>query len=86
MLDCDNYYIGKLEKFNNNLSKMRILVETSLSQLAGELNINRVLAKSKWVLMTRITSKVLTNNSIYLLNSLIGKTESIAQIKHLIFG
>ena len=74
------------KNFRNTLSKMRRCVETSFSQLAGQLNINRVLAQSKWGLMTRITLKVLAHNLAYLLNSLMGKTEKIGQIKHLIFG
>ena len=75
-----------LKNFRNTLSKMRRRVETSFSQLSDQLNISKVLAKSKWGLMTRITLKILDHNLSYLLNFLSGKTEKIDQIKHLIFG
>ena len=74
------------KNFRNTLSKMRRRVETSFSQLAGQLNINRILAKSKLGLLTRITLKVLAHNLAYLLNNLMGKIKNIGKIKHLIFG
>lgn len=76
-----------LEKqLRNALSKARRRVETSFSQLAGQFNINRVLAKSKWGLMLRITLKILTHNLSFVLNTITGNTIHIAQIKHLAFG
>ncbi len=77
---------GVCKNLRNTLSKIRRRVETSFSQLADQLNINRVLAKSKLGLITRITLKILAHNLAYLLNSLIGETEKQGQIKHLIFG
>ena len=73
------------KNFRNTLSKMRRRIKTSFSQLAGQLNINKILVKSKLGLLTRITLKVLAHNLAYLLNNLMGKTKNIGQIKHLIF-
>lgn len=70
----------------NYLSKIRRRVETSFSQLASQFNINRVFAKSKLGLMTRITLKILAHNVCYFINSLCGNADSIAHIKRLIFG
>lgn len=75
-----------LEKqFRNALSKVRRRVETSFSQLAEQFNINRVLAKSKWGLMLRITLKVLAHNLSFILNIITGNIINMAQIKQLIF-
>lgn len=70
----------------NYLSKTRRRIETSFSQLASQFNMNRVFAKSKLGLMTRITLKVLAHNVCYFINSLCGNSESIGKIKHLVFG
>ena len=72
--------------FRNFLSKTRRRIETSFSQLASQFNINNVLAKTKLGLMTRITLKILAHNICYFINLLHGNSNSIAQIKHLIFG
>nr|WP_181246077.1 MULTISPECIES: IS982 family transposase [Clostridium] len=74
------------KRLRNALSKARRRVETSFSQLAGQFNIARVLAKSKWGLMLRITLKILTRNISFVLNAITGNTIHIAQIKHLAFG
>ncbi|NRT35268.1 hypothetical protein BJV38_002146 [Clostridium beijerinckii] len=87
LLDSDLYAKPPLEKrLHNALSKARRRVETSFSQLAGQFNITRVLAKSKWGLMLRITLKILTHNLSFVLNTITGNTIHIAQIKHLAFG
>lgn len=75
-----------LEKqLRNVLSKTRRRIETSFSQLAEQFNINRVLAKSKWGLMLRITLKILSHNISFIVNNLLGNNK-IAQIKQLVFG
>jgi len=71
--------------FRNALSKARRRIETSFSQLAEQFNINRVLAKSKWGLMLRITLKILAHNLSYILNIITGNSVNMAQIKQLIF-
>ena len=65
--------------------KARRRIETSFSQLAEQFNINRVLAKSKWGLMLRITLKILSHNLAYILNIITGNSLNMAQIKQLIF-
>ena len=70
----------------NILSKMRRRVETSFSQLTEQFNANKVLAKSKLGLMTRITIKILAHNISYLINFLSGNEDNIGKIKHLVFG
>ena len=74
------------KSLRNALSKARRRVETSFSQLAGQFNINIVLAKTKWGLMLRITLKILAHNLSFLLNIITGNTMHVAQIKQLIFG
>ena len=76
-----------LEKqLRNAVSKTRRRVETSFSQLAEQFNINRVLAKTKWGLMLRITLKILAHNLSFVLNIITGNIIHVAQIKQLIFG
>ena len=74
------------KRLRNALSKARRRVETTFSQLAEQFNINRVLAKTKCGLMLRITLKILAHNLSFLLNTIIGNTIHVAQIKQLIFG
>ena len=74
------------KRLRNALSKARRRVETSFSQLAEQFNINRVLAKSKWGLMLRITLKILAHNLSFVLNTITGNTIHVGQIKHLVFG
>lgn len=74
------------KRLRNALSKARRRVETSFSQLAEQFNINRVLAKTKWGLMLRITLKILAHNLSFVLNTITGNTIHVGQIKQLIFG
>ena len=77
---------NQLEKqLRNTLSKTRRRVETSFSQLAEQFNINKVLAKSKWGLMLRITLKILAHNILFIINNIL-KNNKVAQIKQLVFG
>ena len=73
------------KRLRNVLSKTRRRVETSFSQLSEQFNINKVLAKSKWGLMLRITLKILAHNISFIINHILGNRK-IAQIKQLVFG
>lgn len=66
--------------------KIRRRIETSFSQLAEQLNVNRVRAKSLWGFFTRIQTKILGHNLCYLINKILGKDIDIGHIKELIFG
>ena len=66
--------------------KKRRLIETVYSQLAGQLNISRVLAKSHLGLLTRIETKVLAHNLCHFINKTINKTVNVRNIKELLFG
>lgn len=74
------------KRLRNALSKARRRVESSFSQLAEQFNINRVLAKTKWGLMLRITLKILAHNLSFVLNTITGNIINVGQIEHLIFS
>ena len=65
--------------------KLRRRVETVFSQLSGQLNAERVLAKSFQGLCTRLVNKVLAYNLCIALNSIFGETCELGKIKKLIF-
>jgi IS5 family transposase len=65
--------------------KLRRRIETSVSQLAGQFNAERVKAKSLLGLLTRMQSKILAFNLCFAVNWLIGKHDNIACIKSLVF-
>ena len=65
--------------------KLRRWVETVFSQLSGQLNAERVLAKSFQGLCTRLVNKVLAYNLCIALNSIFGETCELGKIKELIF-
>lgn len=65
--------------------KQRRRVETVFSQLSGQLNAERVLARSFQGLCTRISNKILAYNLCLALNSIFNETCKLAQIKRLIF-
>ena len=65
--------------------KQRRRVETVFSQLSGQLNAERVLARGFQGLCTRISNKILAYNLCLALNSIFHETCELAQIKHLIF-
>lgn len=65
--------------------KQRRHVETVFSQLSGQLNAERVFARSFQGLYTRISNKILAYNLCLALNSIFSETCELAQIKHLIF-
>ena len=66
--------------------KLRRRIETSASQLTQQLNIEKVMAKSYWGLVTRIKTKLLAYNLCYYINKLIGRDINVSRIKELIFG
>lgn len=66
--------------------KFRRRIETSGSQLAQQLNIERVMAKSYWGLLSRIKTKLLAYNLCYYINMLIGRDMNFSRIKELVFG
>jgi hypothetical protein len=61
-------------------------IETSASQLTQQLNIEKVMAKSYWGLVTRIKTKLLAYNLCYYINKLIGQNINVSRIKELVFG
>ena len=65
--------------------RLRRRVETVFSQLSGQLNAERVLAKSFQGLCTRLQNKILAYNLCLVLNRLFNKTCDIMKIKQLIF-
>lgn len=65
--------------------KLRRRVEIVFSQLSGQLNAERVLAKSFQGLCTRLVNKVLAYNLCIALNSIFGETCELGKIKKLIF-
>ena len=76
------------KSIRNWISKHRRRIETTFSQLVGQLNMDEVLAKSKSGLIARINTKLLMHNLAYFINKCLGKDfiTRIGQIKHLIFG
>ena len=65
--------------------KQRRRVETVFSQLTGQLNAERVLAKSFQGLCTRLVNKVLAYNLCIALNSIFNEPCELGKIKELIF-
>lgn len=65
--------------------KLRRRVETVFSQLSGQLNAERVLAKSFQGLCTRMVNKILAYNLCIALNSIFNEACELGKIKKLIF-
>ncbi len=65
--------------------RLRRRIETVFSQLAGQLNAERMLAKSFQGLCTRLTNKILAYNLCMVLNRIFGGGCELAQIKKLVF-
>ncbi len=65
--------------------KLRRRVETVFLQLSGQLNAERVRAKSFQGLCTRLVNKILAYNLCISLNSMFGETCELGKIKKLIF-
>ena len=71
--------------FRRLIFKIRRRVETSISQLTEQLNIERAKAKSLWGLIARLETKILAFNTCLFVNQLLGKVEDVARIKGLVF-
>jgi len=65
--------------------KQRRRVETVFSQLSGQLNAERIIAKSFRGLCTRLSNKILAYNLCLALNSIFNEICEIEKIKQLIF-
>jgi IS5 family transposase len=65
--------------------KMRRRIETTFSQLAGQFNAERVLAKSFYGLLTRLTSKFFAFNLMFFINFALGNFLHPARVKSIIF-
>lgn len=65
--------------------KQKRRMETVFSQLSGQLNVERMLAKSFQGLYTRLSNKILAYNLCLVLNSIFNETCEIMKIKQLIF-
>lgn len=72
--------------FRKMFFKARRRIETSFSQLEGQLNTQKVLAKSMWGLISRISGKILAHNICYFINKVLNINPNIAKIKELVFG
>ncbi|MEF9992170.1 MAG: IS982 family transposase, partial [Peptostreptococcaceae bacterium] len=66
--------------------KVRRRIETSFSQLTQQLNLNKVKSKSMLGFITRTSIKVLAHNISFIINKAMGKDDSLAKIKKLVFG
>ncbi len=69
-----------------HIFKLRRRIETIFSQLAGQLNINKVLSKSMLGLIARLRTKILAHNLCYNINQMLGNDVNLGNIKELIFG
>ena len=70
--------------FRQFIFKLRRRIETSISQLCGQLSVENVTAKSLWGLHTRIVLKFLAFNLCWLINSLLGH-DHVSWIKRLVY-
>ncbi len=69
-----------------HIFKLRRRIETTFSQLSGQLNINKVLTKSLLGLISRLRTKILAHNICYSINQMLGNNVNLEHIKELIFG
>lgn len=65
--------------------RLRRRVETVFSQLSGQLNAERVLARSFQGLCTRLANKILAYNLCMVLNHIFGEDCELARIKKFVF-
>lgn len=72
--------------FRQHIFKLRRRIETTFSQLVGQLNINKVLTKSMLGLIARLRIKILAYNLCYSINQMLGNDINLGHIKELIFG
>ncbi|MDU2236826.1 MAG: IS982 family transposase [Fusobacterium periodonticum] len=81
-----NSKVKASKPFRQIIFKARRRIETSFSQLSGQLNIQRVLAKSMWGLVSRISNKILAHNLCFFINKILNINPNVSKIKDLIFG
>lgn len=74
------------KEFRQLIFKKRRLIETVNSQLAEQLNISKILAKSLLGVIARLETKILAHNLCYFINMVTNNTEDVRKIKGLIFG
>ncbi|MCC9295961.1 IS982 family transposase [Clostridium sp. WLY-B-L2] len=74
------------KQLRQQIFKRRRLIETVNSQLSEQLNIARVLAKSRLGLLARLETKILAHNICCFINKVLRKSADILKIKQLIFG
>ena len=84
-LKPSNYKKNWPAQIRQLIFRFRRRVETVFSQLSGQLNAERVLAKSFRGLCTRLQNKVLGHNLCMAFNSIFQTPCDIAKIKQLIF-
>jgi hypothetical protein len=65
--------------------KMRRRIETTFSQLAGQFNVQRVLAKTFHGLATRLLTKFFAFNLMFFINFTLGNFGDPARIKSILF-
>lgn len=80
-----NYKEQLPKRVRQTIFRFRRMVETIFSQLSGELNAERVLAKSFRGLCTRMVNKVLAHNLCMIFNHIFNGSDDIRKIKQLIF-
>ena len=84
-LKPSNYKKNWSTEIRRLIFRFRRRVETVFSQLSGQLNAEKVLAKSFWGLCTRLQNKVLGHNLCMAFNSIFRSSCDIGKIKQLIF-
>lgn len=84
-LKPSNYKNNWPREIRQLIFRFRRRVETVFSQLSGQLNAERVLAKSFRGLCTRLQNKVLGHNLCMAFNSIFQQACEIGKIKQLIF-
>lgn len=84
-LKCSNNRTDWPRHVRQLIFRLRRRVETVFSQLSGQLNAERVLARSFQGLCMRLANKILAYNLCMVLNSLFGKDWELARIKKFVF-
>lgn len=74
------------KQLRQQIFKKRRLIETVNSQLSEQLNIAKVLAKSRLGLLARLETKILAHNICCFINKVLMKIVDTLKIKQLIFG
>ncbi len=84
-LKCSNSRTDWPRHVRQLIFRLRRRVEMVFSQLSGQLNAERVLARSFQGLCMRLANKILAYNLCMVLNSLFGKDWELARIKKFVF-